>query len=85
MFARRSRFLAAAVAVLVIAALWLARPTTGAGGEERYLVRPGDTLWAIAVARYEGDPRQAVWRIKEQNQLPMSSLVPGTVLTLPSP
>jgi hypothetical protein len=85
MFAPRSRLLLVAVAVLVVAALWLARPTTGAGVEERYLVRPGDTLWAIAVARYDGDPRKAVWRIKERNRLATSSLVPGTVLSLPSP
>ena len=62
-----------------------ARPTSGAAPERRYVVEPGDTLWALAVARYDGDPREAVWRMKERNGLRTSALVPGMVLSLPGP
>jgi nucleoid-associated protein YgaU len=83
MFASRSRALLLLLAIAVVVALWLARPTTGAGVETRYVVQPGDTLWALAAERYEGDPREAVWRIKERNGLATSLLVPGMVLALP--
>jgi hypothetical protein len=85
MFVTRARLLVVSIAFVVVATLWLARPTTGAGVEDRYVVRPGDTLWAIAVTRYEGDPREAVWRIRERNELETSFLVPGMVLALPGP
>ncbi len=60
-----------------------ARPSSGTHVEAHYVVRPGDSLWAIAAARYEGDPREAVWRIRARNGLPNSTLQPGTVLALP--
>ena len=65
-------------------ALGAARPTSGAAPETRYVVRAGDTLWAIASARYEGDPREAIWRIQERNGLEDAWLQPGEVLMLPS-
>ena len=72
------------VALLVVfVALYAARPTRSAGPEARYVVQPGDTLWTIASKRYDGDPRQAIWRIKEHNGLESSALVPGLVLRLP--
>jgi nucleoid-associated protein YgaU len=77
------------IAVLVVAllvvfvALYAARPTRSAGPETRYVVQPGDTLWTIASARYDGDPRAAIWRIKERNGLETSTLAPGLVLQLP--
>ena len=46
-------------------------------------MQPGDTLWAIASSRYAGDPREAIWRIKDANGLESSSLSPGTELRLP--
>ena len=55
----------------------------GSGGEVRYVVKPGDTLWEIAASRYDGDPREAIWRIKSRNGLGDSSLTPGMVLALP--
>jgi nucleoid-associated protein YgaU len=73
----------ALVAVLGFLALSAARPTSGAGAETRYVVQPGDTLWEIASTRYGGDPREAVWRIRERNGLPTSTIAPGTVLRLP--
>jgi hypothetical protein len=70
----------------VVGALLLAvpRPSSGAGSEERYVVRPGDTLWELAVSRYGGDPREGVWRIRDRNGLVATALQPGTILYLPA-
>jgi nucleoid-associated protein YgaU len=83
MFARAST--AALILALLVSAFALAtaRPSRGAGAETRYVVRPGDTVWEIAAARYAGDPRKAVWRIAERNGLGSGALQPGTVLYLP--
>jgi nucleoid-associated protein YgaU len=83
MFAVRSYV----VAAVLVAALFLAvaRPSSGAGPEERYAVRAGDTLWALAERHYGGDPREGVWRISERNGLGGSLLHPGMVLYLPAP
>lgn len=75
---------AAALSIVLGLALGAARPSSSAAPETRYLVRAGDTLWAIAAARYDGDPREAVWRIKERNGLATSDLAPGMVLALPA-
>ena len=83
MFVQRSWVVAAALAVLTLLALGAARPSSGGGAERRYVVRPGDTLWAIAVSRYSGDPRSAVWRIEHRNGLSTALLVPGEILILP--
>jgi hypothetical protein len=83
MFASRLLPLLALVLLLAGLALSQARPTSGAGAEGRYVVRSGDTLWELAVSRYEGDPREAIWRIKERNGLETSALAPGMVLALP--
>ncbi|MFL6238133.1 MAG: LysM peptidoglycan-binding domain-containing protein [Actinomycetes bacterium] len=46
-------------------------------------VRPGDTLWGIAVAASPGDdPRSMITRISELNDLD-GALVPGQQLALP--
>ncbi|HSK14927.1 MAG TPA: LysM peptidoglycan-binding domain-containing protein [Gaiellaceae bacterium] len=68
------------------AALALAVPrlSSGAAVEEPYVVRAGDTLWALAEKRYGGDPREGVWRIRERNDLGGGDLLPGTVLYLPA-
>ena len=82
MFAHRSVLaLLAALAALVLVA---ARPSSGSGPEERYVVRPGDTLWELAAERYGGDPREGVWRIRERNGLRGSSLPTGAILYLPA-
>jgi nucleoid-associated protein YgaU len=83
MFAKRIFGLAVALAVLAVLALGAARPSSGGGAERRYVVRPGDTLWAIAANRYSGDPRRAVWRIEQRNRLSTPLLVPGEILILP--
>lgn len=81
----RPRFvaLAAVVAALTAGALGAARPSGGAADGARYTVKPGDTLWVIAEAHYDGEPREAIWAIKERNGMRTSLLSPGTVLVLP--
>ena len=73
----------ATVAATVALAVSAAQPTSGAAPPTRYVVQPGDTLWAIATARYEGDPREAIWRIRQRNGLESAVLQPGQVLDMP--
>ncbi len=70
---------------IVAVGLWalFAHDTSAGGPEQRHRVQHGDTLWAIAVSNYAGDPREAVWRIRERNDLTGVTLVPGQVLVLP--
>ena len=79
-----SRPVLALFAVLAVLVLVAARPSGGSGPEERYVVRPGDTLWELAAERYGGDPREGVWRIRERNGLRGSSLPTGAILYLPA-
>ena len=67
------------------AVVWavMARTSSGAGHEQVYVVKPADTLWSIAVARYAGDPRDAIYRIERRNGLADAALVPGEQLVLP--
>jgi nucleoid-associated protein YgaU len=81
MFAQRSIVLLATM--LALLGLATARPSSGARVETRHVVRPGDTLWTIAEARYGGDPRAGIWQISERNGLAGGTLEPGTVLYLP--
>jgi LysM repeat protein len=74
--------LIAALALIAWAAL--ARASHGAGPEQRYTVRPGDTLWSIAATHYAGDPRDAIYRIGRRNHLVGSVIVPGQRLVLPA-
>ncbi len=65
--------------------LWsvAARPSGAHGRRELYRVRPADTLWTIAAARYGGDVRAAVDAIERANRLPGPAIRPGEVLVLP--
>lgn len=50
-----------------------------------YVVRPGDTLWAIASSRFPGvDPRRAIAAIEGSNGLAGPDLVPGQALRIPA-
>lgn len=69
--------------VALVAWVSLARPSEGAGHERVYVVRPADTLWSIASANYAGDPREAVWRLRQRNGLRDVLLRPGERLILP--
>lgn len=82
MFALRSLLLACCLAAAL--ALSVPRLSSGAAAEEPYVVRAGDTLWALAEERYGGDPREGVWRIRERNDLDGGALLPGIVLHLPA-
>jgi LysM repeat protein len=62
----------------------VARAGQSAGPERRYVVKPADTLWAIALREYGGDPREAVWEIRERNGLAGTTVQPGQVLVLPA-
>lgn len=85
MFASRHilRMLVVAGTVLVLWALF-ANDSGASGPAERYTVRPGDTLWSIAVEHFRGDPREGVWKLEERNRLRSATIVPGQVLVLPS-
>lgn len=82
MFAPRNLLALSVLAVALLLAV--PRPSSGAGAEEAYFVRPGDTLWQLASDRYGGDPREGVWRIRQRNELAGSRLQPGTTLYLPA-
>jgi LysM repeat protein len=70
---------AAALAVGLVA-----RTSHGAGPERTYVVRPADTLWAIAARTYAGDPREGVWELEQRNHLTSATLRPGQKLLLPA-
>jgi nucleoid-associated protein YgaU len=61
----------------------LARTSEGAGKPQLYVVRPGDTLWSIAAARYGGDPRAGIWKLQQRNDLVGATISPGERLVLP--
>ena len=72
-------------ALLVVTLVWAvaARSSSGAGRPVVYTVRPYDTLWSIAAARYGGDTRAAVWRLRQRNGLDSAALRPGQKIVLP--
>ena len=79
MFGRIVALLAlGAVAIAVVA-----RPSGSAGRERVLVVRPHDTLWAIAAAYYDGDPREGVWKLQERNRLGGTVIRPGQRLSVP--
>lgn len=68
--------------------LWAAGQALSAAEQapvERYRVRDGDTLWAIARRRVgpAGDPRPVVADIREANGLATSALESGQTILLP--
>ena len=77
-----ARFILIALVALIA---WgaLARPSDGSRTPRIYVVKPYDTLWAIASAHYGGDPRAAVWNLRARNDLRTNLLRPGQRLVLP--
>jgi LysM repeat protein len=77
------RFVLVTFLVTVLAWSVLAHGSEGAGAGQPYRVRAGDTLWSIASAQYQGDPRQGVWRLQRENGLAGGTLQPGQVIVIP--
>ena len=75
--------LAVILTLAVVGWVSFARPSEGAGHERAYVVRPTDTLWTIAASNYAGDPREAIWRLRQRNGLREALLRPGQRLILP--
>jgi len=69
--------------VTVLAWAVLVRSSDGAGSPHAYVVKPGDSLWSIAVEQYAGDPREGVWKLQKQNGLAGVTIRPGQRLLLP--
>jgi LysM repeat protein len=69
--------------VLALVVGLAARSSNGAGLRRTYVVRPGDTLWAVAQRTYPGDPREGVWKIEQRNHLASATIVPGQKLVVP--
>ena len=81
---RNSAVLAGAVLAL---SLGLAKVAEGGaqGASATVTVQPGDTLWAIASARYpDSDVRARVWQIEQLNHLSGKPLQPGETIQVPS-
>ena len=67
-----------------IAVAMVARSSHGAGPERTYVVKPTDTLWAIAARSYAGDVREGVWKLEQRNHLDSATIAPGQKLVLPA-
>jgi len=74
----------AALACAVAFLLGEAIPSRGSAPPRHHTVHAGETLWGIAERAYPGDdPREAVYRIREANDIPGSAIVTGQKLVLP--
>ena len=72
------------LAALALVAWTVFAGPSGAGGDPVvYRVKPYDTLWTIASQHYGGDVREAVWRIRQANDLGDPTILPGQRLVLP--
>ncbi|HAG58518.1 MAG TPA: hypothetical protein DCL83_03970 [Arthrobacter bacterium] len=78
-------FVRIALIVGLAVLIWstVARPSDATGPKRVYVVQAHDTLWSIASARYNGDVRDAIWRIQDRNRLASTTLTPGEKLVLP--
>ena len=77
------RFLLVALVGTFLFWSFLARSSDGAGRPQHYVVKPGDTLWSIAAARYAGDSREGIWKLQRRNELSGTTITPGERLVLP--
>ena len=50
---------------------------------ELYTVQEGDNLWQIASERWEGDPREGVWWMREANKHESPVIYPGQTNLVP--
>ena len=71
------------MALVAVVAFSVVRSSHGAGREQRYVVKPTDTLWSIASSHYAGDPREGVWKLRQRNHLAGTTLRLGQTPVLP--
>ncbi|HEY8629156.1 MAG TPA: LysM peptidoglycan-binding domain-containing protein [Gaiellaceae bacterium] len=71
------------IALVAMVAFSVVRSSHGAGREQRYVVKPTDTLWSIATSHYAGDPREGVWKLQHRNHLAGTTVRVGQNLVLP--
>jgi LysM repeat protein len=71
------------IALVAVVAFSVVRTSHGAGREQRYVVKPTDTLWSIATSHYAGDPREGVWKLQHRNHLAGTTVRVGQNLVLP--
>lgn len=76
--------LLAALAIVIAIGLRTAPSSAGSAPPLRYAVAPGDTLWAIADAHSDGDPRAMVGEIRQLNGLDDPLIMTGQILLLPA-
>jgi LysM repeat protein len=76
------KFIGVLLAGMVIWAV-AAHSSNGAGRPHIYTVKRYDTLWSIASSHYGGDPRAAIYRLEERNDLAGTVVQPGQKLVLP--
>jgi LysM repeat protein len=84
---RRRRARAALIGAVLVVGLPAASRAVGdpPARTATYVVRPGDTLWSIAVRVSPGsDPRGVVDQLAGANGVDASHLVPGQELSLPA-
>lgn len=60
-----------------------AGPDSAPAHRRTYVVRAGDTVWAVATRETSGDPRPVVDWLIAQNHLTDGLIVPGQRLVLP--
>jgi len=81
---RRVLTLLATAACALALLLSYAAPSNGASHPRRHDVHVGETLWSIAEHAYpSSDPRDAVYRIEQANDIHTSVISVGQVLVLP--
>ena len=71
------------IVLVAVVAFSVVRSSHGAGREQRYVVKPTDTLWSIASSNYAGDPREGVWKLRHRNHLVGTTVHVGQALVLP--
>jgi LysM repeat protein len=71
------------IVLVAVVAFSVVRSSHGAGRDQRYVVKPTDTLWSIASSHYAGDPREGVWKLRHRNHLAGSTVRVGQALILP--
>ena len=71
------------IVLVAVVAFSIVRSSHGAGREQRYVVKPTDTLWSIATSHYAGDPREGVWKLQHRNHLAGTTVRVGQRLVLP--